>query len=397
MAMRRAVPWLTIPLVVFALGCDLGDRGGDAILRTDSAGIEIVSSARPLWNEGEGWRVAPEPNLQIGQREGTEEEMLHGVVSVRAAGDAILVAQQTELRFYGRDGRLARRVGGAGQGPGEFSRVAAALPCGDRIIASELSRPRLTVFDSSGEPRIVPLPTPEQQGLLNPLAPLHACTAAGVVGGLSGRRSPRANPPAVQRQPALLVHLDLADARLDTLLVYPGVENYSGLAVPFGRRTLVAATDSIVYAADTGEPELRALALDGATRRILRFALPVRPVTSEDVDRIHEQYLGGLPQGLLAEIRPRLDAVPIPETMPYFSRLEVAPDGTIWLQAYQRFRDEPMTRWTVVDAAGQWLGGVELPAGFTVHEFGTDDVLGVWRDADGVEFVRSYALIKAAR
>jgi hypothetical protein len=281
-------------------------------------------------------------------------------------------------------------MGRAGEGPGEFTRIAAVLVCGERIIASELTPPRLTIFDSSGEPRTVPLPAPESQGLLNPLAPLHMCTSTGVIGQLSGPRS-TPNPPSVQRHPNLIVHVSEGGG-VDTLVTYPGMETYSGLNVPFGRQLLVAVRDSLLYTVDTNAAEIRVATMDDRTKRILRLSVPARDVTPADVDRIREQYLGGLSPGVRAEVQPRFEAVQMPSTMPFFGRLLVAPDYTVWLQAYQPFRAELQTRWTVIDATGRWLGDVTLPPSFTVEEIGNDYVLGVWRNEDGVEFVRRYRI-----
>ena len=52
------------------------------------------------------------------------------------------------------------------------------------------------------------------------------------------------------------------------------------------------------------------------------------------------------------------------------------------------------SQWDVFSPAGVWLGRVELPASFTPLEIGADYVAGLWRDADDVEFVRFYRLLK---
>ena len=41
---------------------------------------------------------------------------------------------------------------------------------------------------------------------------------------------------------------------------------------------------------------------------------------------------------------------------------------------------------------GAWLGGVEIPADFTVMEIGMDFVLGVYRDELDVEHPRVFGL-----
>ena len=50
--------------------------------------------------------------------------------------------------------------------------------------------------------------------------------------------------------------------------------------------------------------------------------------------------------------------------------------------------------WSVFDADGVWLGVTTLPSGFTPMDIDTDYVLGLWRDADEVEHVQLYELIK---
>lgn len=52
------------------------------------------------------------------------------------------------------------------------------------------------------------------------------------------------------------------------------------------------------------------------------------------------------------------------------------------------------TPWDVFDSTGRWLCTVTMPAGFTPLDIGNDDVAGLARDADDVEYVRLYRLLK---
>jgi hypothetical protein len=169
---------------------------------------------------------------------------------------------------------------------------------------------------------------------------------------------------------------------------------YMGLIVPFGRRTLVAALDTLLYLTETGNPEIRVSGVDGKTRRVIQLGMPVRDVTPADLERMRDQYLAGHAGNIVEGLQVFLDAVPVPATMPYFSQLKVATDGTVWLQYYQPFRDEEVTRWTVVDPTGVWLGDVVMPQRFSVHQVGEDFVIGTWRDDLGVEFIRRYTIQK---
>ncbi len=83
----------------------------------DSAGVRIVENhtarlALP-------WRVNHVPSLTIGSVEGDEDYDLHQVTgALRLGGGTVVVANSgtLELRFYDREGRHLRSVGG----PGEF-------------------------------------------------------------------------------------------------------------------------------------------------------------------------------------------------------------------------------------------------------------------------------------
>ncbi len=68
-------------------------------------------------------------------------------------------------------------------------------------------------------------------------------------------------------------------------------------------------------------------------------------------------------------------------------------DGYLWVRAYDVPGHEANS-WSVFDAEGTLLGAVELPSDLEPHDIGPDYVLGVWRDADDVEHVRMYALVK---
>jgi hypothetical protein len=52
--------------------------------------------------------------------------------------------------------------------------------------------------------------------------------------------------------------------------------------------------------------------------------------------------------------------------------------------------------YSVIDAAGRWLGEVDVPADFVVRGVYRNRVLGVWKDELDVEHVRVYRLLKEA-
>jgi hypothetical protein len=96
------------------------------------------------------------------------------------------------------------------------------------------------------------------------------------------------------------------------------------------------------------------------------------------------------------ELRDRLQELrdlPYPESMPAHGDIVVDADGNLWVEEYLPM-GETDPKWSVFDSSHQLLGSVDLPPDFTVHQIGSDFVLGVWHDELDVEQVRSYELIK---
>lgn len=78
-------------IALLATACSAPDSAiPDGYTRTDSAGVTITESTEPRWGEGEGWRIAPEPELVIGEVEGDERHL----VDVGGPGDG-----PAEFRF----------------------------------------------------------------------------------------------------------------------------------------------------------------------------------------------------------------------------------------------------------------------------------------------------------
>jgi hypothetical protein len=79
--------------------------------------------------------------------------------------------------------------------------------------------------------------------------------------------------------------------------------------------------------------------------------------------------------------------------------------GDLWVQERELAHQLPAaggfqpivnaaSRWSVFDPDGSWLTTVTMPASFRVFEIGDDYLLGLARDAIGVEQVRVYHLSK---
>ena len=85
------------------------------------------------------------------------------------------------------------------------------------------------------------------------------------------------------------------------------------------------------------------------------------------------------------------ERAPFPEKPPAYQRFEIDQRGRLWIEAYP-LGATPTPRWFVLDVDWRPLGMVELPRRFDLRHIYDDAILGVQRDADGIESVVLYAL-----
>lgn len=92
---------------------------------TDSAGVRVVVNSAPLWGEGEGWQVTPDPVLTLGTVDYPLEQQFQRLGEVTRLGDGTVVVLEIEdaqLRAFDPSGDLLWTAGGIGDGPGETRR-----------------------------------------------------------------------------------------------------------------------------------------------------------------------------------------------------------------------------------------------------------------------------------
>lgn len=390
---RRALPALV--LLAAAAGC--GDDGpAPGPVRTDSAGVEMVRSAEPAWRGDQGWRVG-DPLLSLG----SEDDPLFQVAAaaLRPGGGALVaLGGSGEIRFYGPDGRREATLGRPGEGPGEFGILqSAGLLAGDTAWVFDYALRRFTLFHPA-------------QGLLEVRslepAPLRALAVGALEGGSWILReawgdAPGALGEGLRRDPIRVYRATASGGVTDTLASIPGREvlitSEGGRAVmgtaPFARDATVAVTEDGVVLGDQEGYELRLMGPGGDLERIMRWAGPSLELTEDHVSRWVEAQLEGVDSRERDRARAYLENAPVPERRPAYGDVLTAPGGEIWVAEYAPPGRAP-EGWTVLAADGTWLGAVVMPAGFAPLQVGEDRILGVHRDAQGVERVVVRALAR---
>jgi len=383
-------------------GCG-GEVDPDAVSVRDSLGVRIVESLRPSWTEGLGWEVGEEPLLRLGSVEGAAAELFNGVTGAECLGDGTIVVADggsQEIRFFGSDGSVETVFGGPGEGPGEFSGLSAmGSGPGDQVWAYDFMLRRFTRLDSSGE-LVGLLSLGAQPPMLNAVGSLADGTfvlkqlwAANTVA--------QATEGGLQRDPVAVVSVSPDGEAVDTVTMVPGRELYlwdeNGRGVmgtlPFAHNAVAAVWDGGVVVGDQVAFELRKF--DAAGRLLMVARIPGRDVSlgSGDMEAYIRGRLEGVPEERVAETRGSIESMPVPDTKPAYGGILPDRSGDLWVSGYASGPGAP-GEWTVLDAAGRWLGEVGMPAGFFPWSIGEGWILGVEQDDLGVEYVVLYPLRK---
>lgn len=403
----RAAAW-TVGLPVLAQSCvPHGARDCEAVVR-DSADVAIVENPEPCEGELPRWVLGDVPFFDLGQAEGEPEEQLYRVSdATRTAAGRYVVANggTHEIREYDESGVLVRSMGGEGDGPGEFRSLDRVAVRGDTVIAHDLDLRRVTGMTWRGE--VVSTVTLTEQGVIpvdavGPLADGSFLLSWMMDDALSALRSGDAHVGEVVRGRALLVRYGPTGRVVDTVGVFPGLEEALGRSNGRPFSTVPAFYHGFsftpwrdgVAVGDQERYEVQMHALDGTLVRIVRAPTPDLTTTEARLAELLDRLLGEDPDPDLARATiERFQALPRPDLAPAFGRLLADAEGNLWVSEYE-FGPVTPRFWEVFDATGVRVARVDVPDRFRVVEVGMDYVLGVWRDELDVEHVRAYALRK---
>ncbi len=393
---RGLIPGLVACL---SAACEAPPAESDFV-RTDSAGIPILESLSPEWEEGEGWTVAAEPELAIGAGvtgdDDPDNPPFGRIRGVGVLSDGSLVVgdiSTSEVMVFDSLGRLARRFGGQGDGPGELEDFGAAHVCqGDTIIAADPYANNF--FDSEG--RFVRRLATVDGGTGLPVNVfLRSADCSRFLVTDDRYRTPAPEGPegltywdfawtddsfrerdTVARVPARHAHQDGVFTRFVPWTAHVSPIRLTGDDLVFGY---------------SQRAELRVVSSSGETRRILRWHATPDPITAEEKRRWNEEQRVGE-----SGRRVQLGDFPwLPEHKAFFDRMQADDMGNLWVRAPSP-PDPSSERWTVLGAAGRWLGEVRMPEGFTLSTVARDRVYGVHRDELGVATARAYRLHRAS-
>jgi hypothetical protein len=386
-------------------------RGATAMVR-DSAGITIVENTSP---EAAPVYAVSRPVFEVGVVEGAAEYELHDVTSVvRLSDGSVAVATGgSEIRWFDEAGVFRRRVGRAGDGPGEFRRIRymRALP-GDSLLAFDSNNRRVSVLAPDGGFVRSETIGPDDE---------RSVTVAGALrdGTLLTRtvlETPRASTPLYRVRMGFAVIRDGAALPLATYLGQEAALHVEGSGggigsvfisvLPFARSAHATAGPYHFFIGSSDTWQIDVWDAVGRLVRVIRVAIPVAPVT----DDVRHAYIAGELERMrrAAEergqpfqepaARQQLHEQPHAPALPAFGALLATADGGFWASDYTMPGAGPVQeRWTIFDADGRLTAIIHLPTAFTpLHVDGTS-VLGVFRDSLDVPYVHGYTVSEHER
>jgi hypothetical protein len=402
---------LVLALPVFAAACRTESRGTGAIhvARSDSAGIEVVTTATPTGDVPVFATLDSMPDLRIGSVAGPVEEQFGSVGDLAVLPDggvAVLDDQAAEIRIFGPDGAYRRTVATKGEGPGELQvpRSVTLLPA-DTLAVYDYRADRITRFGTDGSlGRVVTLafggygrPTTVS------LFPDGRVVASSPVTE-PGKRVPPEGLSFTMDSTVLQLNGD-DGSLLDTVAVLPWMERFRDLDISpsavfirlypaaFNRTGVFTAHPDGVWCGFGDRWELRLLdPVDGHVKRILRAPGLERPLTDAEADAILQASLAQAsgPEDLRAR-RHRYELSPRPAMRPTYDRVLVDDQARLWLEEWPGGFTESR-RWWVFARGGALLGYMDAPFGFRLVSVRGAQAWGVTRDDLDVSYVVRYAI-----
>ena len=341
------------------------------------------------------WRL--EEVLRIGSVESTD--LITGVLDLAMGPDSALYVTQAmvpAVTVYSLDGRVLRRIGRAGQGPGDFQLAAISVGwIGDTLWVADLNRVQLFHTDERVPEEVIQFSrsVPEEGSRLSPGRMLADGTLIGMRVTTDGRvLSSRGDNPGLA-----LRRLSRSGEVLDTIAIM----DWSGNAVenerdaqlfpgqhPLKDRPLIGLKEPLTALKPDGSAivqigkvhegatqpafDLLVISIHGDTLLHRSVQYEPREVTRAMERRLADEYAGwragdyamsGSRQLTEATLERRRRAARrvfwVPEYHPPVREIVAGRDGTIWL--LREMREDRIDVWEIYDSDGTLTGAVEVP------------------------------------
>lgn len=380
-----------------------GDGSGWTGTMTDSAGVVIVENNGSVPLDGGGWSIAAEPDLAIGTVEGDAVYQFFGIAGAHRTADgriAVVNAGSREVRVYDASGVFVRSFGRRGGGPEEFEMPLLAGVSHDTLIVVDQAHHRISmVHPDAGIVRVARV-ADAVGPFLNPVGAF--ANGEAVFGGALDMERTELHQ-GLNRASTFYRSCNPDGAPAADFGHQPGADFFmehgpgaKPRLVPFGRMPLAAVSPDRFYFGSQDGWEIEAYDPSGTLVRLIRLDREPVAVTDADTRRYVDDMTADIPGEYVAQAREMLSATPVPDFFPPYGALETDALGYLWVADYARPGEDAST-WTIFDPDGRLSGRVTAPPHVAPLQIGADYLLGVYRDALGVEYLHRYAVRRPGR
>jgi hypothetical protein len=127
---------------------------------------------------------------------------------------------------------------------------------------------------------------------------------------------------------------------------------------------------------------------------VVHLPIPRRRLTDQMIAKARDARLATAREARdTAATRAMYSSANVPKHLPFFESLKPGPGGELWVQEAAVGTTDAV-RYLVLAANGSPRAWVNAPAGVRLLDVGLEHVVGVYKDADGVESVRVYRLAR---
>ncbi len=396
--LRFCPRWCAASVLWLALlaGCRSADEHATDVLVRDSAEVRIIENGPLSAGAGPTWVASSQPVLDIGVMEGPEEYQLFRAADALLLPDGgvlVVNAGTAEIRHFDSTGTFVSAFGGSGEGPGEFRVPIRINRYGtDSVAVWDDALRRLSLFTLGGT--FGRQLRPDQQAA-NPSLVTAFADGSFLI------RDDRFDIPAsgFSNMDFTLVRYSPVGAFEDSAGTYYygqigrlGDVGMIGAPV-FAAGGAVAGSTSGFWVVDGRRYEVSRHGPDGDLVAIIRWFGPARSVESEDVDAYWNARLEGRTGDDRRRIQRMREVTPVSERFPATARLQAAPAGRLWVEAYTPPPATGPATWWVFGDGGALIGTAAVPATLRITDIGNEVVLGIERDSLDIEHVRLYRLM----
>lgn len=384
------------------IGCSSNETKQVKNTIRDSVGVKIIENWAPIWDEEDQWKLSEKPVLEI-----ADENFFRVRGAILFSDGRIVVANSgaSELRFYNKNGKFTKTVGGKGGGPGEFSNFMVALHkiSQDSFQVFDTMTLRMSVFDSNGilkrdfylEPA-GKYPIMDVQTFLD--GSLFVSTSWSSALDMGDHET------GIKRHPTPLLHYSQQGVLMDTFAILPGPEYYMFVEgdryafignFPFKHNLVSSIFSNRAFMGSSDKFEILVYSFNGDLQKIITLPGIDLTLTDKEFKETIQSQLNRIDD---LESKKRYtkywSKLPHRKSKPAYSNLVIDDEGNLWIEEYQ-YDESKLTTWWIFNLEGFLLVEIEMSGNFQVFEIGHEYVLGKKINEDGFESIHVYRLKKS--